>query len=114
MNSLDRYKLAYVCMLMQQDSIDVYVMIDTRHPAVTLKAYVHLLRNKLGAGTAVYGSIDMKRRPGEPGGIITVIGPRWGPSYVRELSKTDFTGHGVLTAIILDTIGGRLCVQGIY
>ena len=26
MNSLDRYKLAYVCMLMQQDTIDVFAM----------------------------------------------------------------------------------------
>ena len=63
MNSLDRYKLAYVCMLMQQDSIDVCVMTDTRHSAVTLKACVRLLRDKLREGTAVYGSIDMIRCP---------------------------------------------------
>ena len=101
-------------MLMQQDNIDVVVMTDTRHSAVTTSAYVRILKDRLGAGTAVYGSVDAKRRPGEPGGIITVIGPRWGPSYVRELSKTDFSGHGVLTAIVLDTADGRLCVLGSY
>ena len=114
MNRLDRYKLAYVCMLMQQDNLDVVVMTDTRHSAVTMKAYVRILKDRLGAGTAVYGSVDAKRRPGEPGGIITVIGPRWGPSYVRELSKTDFSGHGVLTAFVLDTADGRLSVLGSY
>ena len=102
-----------VCMLMQQDTIDVFVMTDTRHSAVTMTLYVRLLRDKFGAGTAVYGLVDAKRCPGDPGGIITVIGPRWGPSYVRELSKTDFSGHGVLTAVILDTVDGRLCVLDI-
>ena len=49
-------------MLMQQDNKDVFVMTGTRHSAVTMKAYVHLLRDKLGAGTAVYRSVDAKRR----------------------------------------------------
>ena len=34
------YKLRYVCMLMLQDSIDVFVLIDTRYSTDGLKAYV--------------------------------------------------------------------------
>ena len=52
MNSLDRYKLVYVCILLQVDNIDGCVMTDIRHSAEILKAYVRLLRDKLGAGTA--------------------------------------------------------------
>ena len=80
MNSLDYYRLAYGCMHIQQDNHDVLVMIKTSHSAATLKEYVRLLRDKLGAGTAVNRSVDVKPRPREPGGIITIIG-------VRELSK---------------------------
>ena len=79
-----------------------------------MKAYVRLVRNKLSTSTAVYGSVDVKRRPGNSGGKKTVIDPLWGTSYVRELSKTDISGHGVLTAVILDTVDGRLCVLGTY
>ena len=101
-------------MQMHYGNIDVFVMTDTRHSAVTMKACIRLLRDKLGAGTAVNGSVDAKRRPGEPGGIITVIGLQWGHSYVRELSKTYFSEHGLLTAVILETVDGRLCVLGTY
>ena len=65
-------------------------MTDTRYSAVTMIAYVRILKDRLGAGTAVNESVDAKRHFGEPGCIITVFGPRWGPSYVRELSKNDF------------------------
>ena len=60
MNCLHRYKLAYDRMITQQDNINVFVMTDTRRSAVIMKAFVRLLRNKLGAGTAVYGSVDGK------------------------------------------------------
>ena len=53
MNCLDRYKLAYVCMLMQQDNINIVVMTDKRLSAVTMRAYMRILKDRLGAGTAV-------------------------------------------------------------
>ena len=74
-NSLDLYNLCYVCKVMLEDSIDVVVLIDTRHSAIGLKAYVQLLHVRLGAGTAVYRSADATRKTGEPEGHITIIGP---------------------------------------
>ena len=87
MNGLDRYKLAYVSMLMQQDNIDVIVMTDTRNSAVTMKGYVRIFKDKKRAETAVHGSIDAKRRPGEPGehdgGIIVSDGHEWQVGYFK-------------------------------
>ena len=60
-NGLGRYKLAYVCMLMQQVNIDVDVTIDTRHSNVTRKAYVRILKKRLRAGLL---SIDRTTRNG--------------------------------------------------
>ena len=62
-------------MVMLQDSIDVGFLTDTRHSATGLKAYVQLIRERLGAGTAVYGTADASRKTGEQGGLITNIGP---------------------------------------
>ena len=113
-NSLDIYKIRYVCTLMLQDSTDIAVLIDTRHSAAGLKAYVQLLRERLGARTAVYGSADASRKPDETGGLITIIGPRWGPSYERNASKTDKSGQGVLTSITLRTTTGSLMILATY
>ena len=77
------------------------VLMDTRHSATGVKAYVQLLRKRLGAGTAVYGSADSSLKTGERGVLITIIGPRWDPSFERNASKTDKSGHGVLTSITL-------------
>ena len=63
-------------MFMLQDSFDVFDLHET-----WFKAYVWLLWEQLGAGTALNGSADADRRPGEPGVLITMIEPRWGPSY---------------------------------
>ena len=101
-------------MLMLQNSIDVVVLTDTRHSAMGLKAYGQLLCEHLGARTAVYGSADASCKTGESGGPLTIIGPRRGPSYERKASKTDKSGHGVLTSITLQTIPGRLMILAAY
>ena len=61
---------------MLQNSIEVVVLIDTRHSAKRLKAYVQVHLDSLGAGTAVYGSADASRKTVKRGGIITNFMPR--------------------------------------
>ena len=75
-NGLDSYKLSHVVMLMRQDHIDIMLCTDTRHSDITAKAYRKRLRQELGAGVECYFSKDSKRNPGEPGGIVMIIGPR--------------------------------------
>ena len=72
-NSLD--------ILMLQVSIDVIVLIDSRHSAIGLKSYVQPVLYRLVAGTGVYRSTDASRKTDESGGIITIMGSIWGPSY---------------------------------
>ena len=59
-------------------------------------------------------SVDKERLPGDPGGIAIIIGPKWGPSYISENSRTDHSGHGVLTKIQLRTETGHLAILGTY
>ena len=70
------YNLCYVCKVILQDSIVVVVLMGTRHSAIRLRAYVQLLYERLGAGTAVYKSADASRKTGGPEGLITIIWPR--------------------------------------
>jgi hypothetical protein len=101
-------------MIMQQDNIDVMICPDSRHTQSTARSLKKLFVELLGAGTKTYFSKDSERRPGDPGGIAIIIGPRWGPSYISEKSCTDHSNHGVLTKIQLRTETGYLAILGTY
>ena len=113
-NSIYMYKPRYVCILMLQDSIEVVVLIDPRHSATGLKAYVQVHLESLGAGTAVYGSADAPRKTVQRGGIIKNLGPRWGQSYKFNASKTDKYAQGVLPSVTLRTTTGSLIILANY
>ena len=108
------YKAQYIAMIMQQDHIDVMICPDSRHTSTTVRALKKHFVTLLGAGTKTYFSKDDGRLPGEPGGIAIIIGPKWGPSYIGDNSRTDFSGQGVLTRIHLRTETGFLAIYGTY
>ena len=101
-------------MIMQQDGIDVMICPDSRHTPATARCLKKLFAELLGAGTKTYFSKDKARRPGDPGGIAIIIGPRWGPSYISDRSRTDHSNHGVLTKVNLRTTTGYIAVLGTY
>ena len=108
------YKAEYISMIMQQDGIDVMICPDSRHSPATARSLKKLFVELLGAGTKTYFSKDKDRRPGDPGGIAIIIGPRWGPSYISDRSRTDLSNHGVLAKVNLRTTSGYIAVLGTY
>ena len=113
-NGLDSYKARFITMMMLQDKIDVMIVPDTRHSDKTSRSYKRLFTALLGPGTRVYCSKDSKRRPSEPGGIIIVVGPKWGLSYISDKSRTDYSGQGALAQIFLRTETGTITILGTY
>ena len=61
------------------------------------------------------GSTSKKRRARihqGPGGIIFIIGPKWGPSLID--GRSDDSGHGALAEIQLRTTQGKIHILGTY
>ena len=113
-NGLTSHKLPYLCSLLQQDRVDVLICVDTRHSEDQVRSFNKQFRERLGAGTVTYFTKDALRKPTEPGGIGIIVGTKWGPSLVRDGSRTDHTGHGVLARIRLRTSSGFLSIYGTY
>ena len=84
------------------------------HLCTNDKSYKKLFKQGLGAGTSCYFTVDPSRQPGEPGGIAVIVGPKWGTSLLHEQSRTDRSGHGVLTRVRLRTASGFLSIYGTY
>ena len=47
-----------------------------------------------------------------PGGIIFIIGPKWGPSFID--GRSDDSGNGALAEIQLRTMQGKIHILGTY
>ena len=135
---LDDFKLNMAVLLMLQSNIDVLVLTDTQHTATSADYYRKLFQARMGCAARTYASATTPRRnerrqqhagsarPGAakrgrnrfnkvhsgPGGIIFLIGPRWGPSLAN--GRSDDTGHGALAEIQLRTQGGLLNILGSY
>ena len=113
-NALDVFTADVITVIMTQGNIDVMVCTDTRHSKNMAKSLKRRFVHRLGAGTKVYCSVDSRRKPGEPGGIVVIIGPKWGPSYLHNDSRTDDSGHGILASVRLRTTSGIISVAGTY
>ena len=113
-NCLTGHKAHLVGRIMKQDKSDVLIMVDTRHSPCTTRSFKKIFVSCLGAGSQVYFSHDPNRRPGEPGGIVIVIGPKWGTSYMPQSSRTDYSGHGILASIRLRTSTSFIHIMGTY
>ena len=113
-NCLTGHKARFVVEIMIQDKIDVLLLIDTRHSPQTARSFRRIFVQRLGAGSQLYFSKDPNRRPGEPGGIICVVSPTWGPSYLPQHSRSDSSGQGVMTCIRLRTESSFLSILGTY
>ena len=101
-------------MIIQQDNIDIMICPDSRHTTSTARSLKNLFVDLLGAGTKTYFSNDKSRRPGDPGGIAIIIGPRWGPSYICDNRRADHSNHGVLAKVQLRTETGYIAILGTY
>jgi hypothetical protein len=113
-NCLTGHNARLVAQVMKQDKCDVLILVDTRHSSSTSRSFKKIFVTSLGAGSQTYFSRDPERKPGEPGGIVFVIGPKWGTSYMPQESRTDFSGHGVLASIRLRTQTTFLHIMGTY
>ncbi len=113
-NGLTQHKLPMLCRMLQQDHVDVLICVDTRHSVDQTRSFNKKFREQLGAGTTSYFSKDPSRKHGEPGGVGIIVGPRWGTSIDHNSSRTDLSGHGVLTRIRLNTKSGPLSIYGTY
>ncbi len=113
-NGLTQHKLPMLCRMLQQDHVDVLICVDTRHSVDQTRSFNKKFREQLGAGTTSYFSKDPSRKHGEPGGVGIIVGPRWGTSIDHNSSRTDLSGHGVLTKIRLNTKSGPLSIYGTY
>ena len=113
-NSLTAHKAHFITQLMLQDKTDVFICTDTRHTDITVRSFRRLFSAGLGPGTKTYFSNDPNRRSGEPGGITIVIGPRWGPSYIPDTGRTDYSGHGILARVHIQTVTGIISILGTY
>jgi hypothetical protein len=79
-NCLTGHKAHLVGRIMKQDRTDVLILVDTRHSSCTSRSFKKIFISCLGAGSQVLFSKDHNRKPGEPGGIAIIIGPKWGTS----------------------------------
>ena len=113
-NCLTGHKAQLTARLMQQDKCDVLILVDTRHSPNTTRSFKKIFVTNLGAGTQIYFSKDPNRKPGEPGGIIIVIGPKWGTSYAPQHSRTDYSGQGILASVRLSTGSSFINILGTY
>ena len=113
-NGLTQHKLPMLCRMLQQDHVDVLICVDTRHSIDQARSFTKKFREQFGAGTSSYFSKDPARKHGEPGGVSIIVGPRWGTSIDHNSSRTDLSGHGVLTRIRLNTESGYLSIYGTY
>ena len=89
-------------------------MVDSRHSSCTARSFKKIFVSCLGPGTQTYFSHDPNRKPGEPGGIIFVIGPKWGTSYAPQSSRSDYSGQGILDSIRLRTCSSFIHLMGTY
>jgi hypothetical protein len=123
-NGLDDTKLELILQFVQGETIDVLFLIDTRIEKKAGKYMGKKIKRRLGAGTRThvtpctkdYGSSQLNgfRRVG---GIITIIGPRWGNS-VREFQDDKFGPDkqtvGVMTQVTMSTTNGDINAIGTY
>ena len=137
---LDDFKLNMAVLLMISSGIDVLVLTDTQHTATSADYYRKILQARLGGAARLFASATTSRqherrqrqketcktRPATnnrgrnrsnrmhngPGGIMFLIGTRWGPSLAN--GRSDDTGHGALAEIQLRTQNGMLNILGSY
>ena len=89
-------------------------MVDSRHLSCTARSFKKIFVSYLGDGTQTYFFHDSNHKPGEPGGIIFVIGPKWGTSYAPQSSRSDYSGQGILASIRLRTCSSFIHLMGTY
>ena len=139
---LDDFKLGMALLLMLHSKIDVMVLTDTQHTDTSAAYFKKLVQSHLGGAAKIYASdttpreherrqrtnpkVQRKKRDSSlpryqhagshmrkgPGGIIFIIGPRWGPSLLT--GRSDDSGHGALAEIQLKTQTGKIHILGTY
>ena len=136
---LDDFKLNMAILLMMQSGIDVLVLTDTQHTATSADYHRKVFQARMGGAARIFSSATTPRqherrqrrsdasiRPttntrgrnrtnrvhNGPGGVMFLIGPRWGPSLAN--GRSDDTGHGALAEIQLRTQDGLLNILGSY
>ena len=113
-NCLTGHKAHLISRIMKQDRTDVLILVDTRHSSCTTRSFKKIFISSLGVGSQTYFSKDLSRKPGEPGGIVIIIGPKWGTSYMPQTSRTDNSGQGILASIRLRTSSTFIHILGTY
>ena len=139
-DGLDDYKLHMALLLMLHSSLDILVLTDTRHTQTAAAFFKRTVKSHLGGAATLYATETTSRNYGvrqrhsdharrrshtgipttrlkcpvskEPGGIIIIIGPKWGPSLVT--GRNDDTGFGVLAEVQLRTQRKHVHVLGTY
>jgi hypothetical protein len=139
-DGLDDLKIGLATLLILHNNIDILVLTDTRHTATSAQYYKKIVQGQLGGATRVYASdttprerdrrvkptkstipfkkrrtplhTGRERKSAGPGGIMFIIGPKWGPSLAN--GRSDDSGNGALAEIQLRTQQGTIHVQGTY
>ena len=117
-NGLSEPKLDSVLLHMRQQSISVYILIDTRLSPKNTHYLSKRARSTLGPGTRVHTAklnafvANSKNATHRVGGIMFIVAPAWGPSLLS--CQDDHSQTGALSSITLQTTKGRICVAGTY